>query len=378
MPTHRTPKTLAHQNDSAFSHPAVGQPFNFYALSTGVLILTPILSHPALSPGSRILWGVVRNWSKQKGVCHARIARFAAALGCSGRQISRYRSELEAAGLLLVEERPGWTWTWKLLWHPVFADASYAEGRRKRQRPETDMSGGSDGTVTTERSVLRSVLEVNTKNTDIVVGTSVVGSRKPTTKLAPNPARSDASKRAWKTAEKRAVQEATAAQLATERTDVLNIVYYFTATLPDEAMIDTVLAHLATARMTPAQLHMELEKRAEKLATPMRPPFVSFLAKQFATGKWKKAPPPNPNRRNEPERLVTYCQFCLCEYGSGNCAVTADGEILSGKVTHDLAVEQDPDFDKGGWIDCPVCVTQTESPEPTKGFDIGGAALRKL
>jgi len=363
MPTHRTPKTLAHENASAFPGPAIGEPFNFYALSTGVLVVAAIMRHPALSFGAKFLWGVIRNFSKQKGACHARVSRLANALGVSVRQIPRYRRDLEGAGLLRVIERRGGTNSWLLLWHPVFTSDAFAQGRRKRQGFEPYTSGGpalNGMTYSGSYSgVVMDTIEVSSSS-EASMGQS---SPKNDDEKPPNPTRSAASKQAWKTAAKRAVEISEARHAEADRNALAAVIETSTGKLPALELINSVLDLLAQSNCSLPLYALELSARSQLLSHAPGPAFCVKLAKDICSGNLAPYRSTLVARAAESEQLIVHCGFCAQQLGKGICHVTIHGELLP--VGDFLEVPESDWHPTVKEAPCPVCADFTRSVNPT-------------
>lgn len=85
------------------------------------IIPNVILRARRLSPGSRLLYGLLKMYAWQAGTAYPGQERLADELGVSARQIRNYQQELEAAGLLRVERR-GLTQTNRYWIEPIPAD----------------------------------------------------------------------------------------------------------------------------------------------------------------------------------------------------------------------------------------------------------------
>lgn len=359
MPTQRTHQTLTHENDSAFSGPTIGQPFNFYAMSSGPMIHWAIVRHPALCPGSKLFWGLLRSWAKQKGICYARIEKLADGMGVSYNTICRYKNELQNAGLLRVVERSGSTNAWILLLAPCFLQEGQFEGPHKKRNLPSVVGTPPPTTEGTYRNHLRNHLRYPTR----VVSSSKDRDLKPPRKKrdddAPPEVRSERSRRAWKTHAQAAVNEVKAEHAASDRRDLTAIIESFTGELPDAYMLETILGELEHAAITLSAFTIELSAREKRLAAPMKPPFCVFLAKQLSSGACqpvqstivKAAPPPNT--------IVSLCRFCGCSYGTGKAWFTPDGEILN---TEDgLRWYEENETGSLGETSCPVCNSATRT-----------------
>ena len=144
------PQTLRQENDS----PIVGQPFNYSKILDAVLIPQPVYADASLSPGARLLWGIIRRLAHKTGQCFATDARLAGELGVNERQIRRYCRQLVAGQLLRETVQPGRSTVRELLWNerfngaekgPVLSDVLQADKRRRlsdgnRRPPRTDSS----------------------------------------------------------------------------------------------------------------------------------------------------------------------------------------------------------------------------------------------
>ena len=86
-----------------------GVPFNFHGILDVVLIPRVIAADPTLSPGTRLLWGVIRRQAWKDGWCRSTDAELASALGVLPRQARKYLVQLTRAGLLSTRQRPGTT-----------------------------------------------------------------------------------------------------------------------------------------------------------------------------------------------------------------------------------------------------------------------------
>ena len=100
--------------------PAVGAPFNFSRILSGVFIPVAILECRELSPGARLLWGVLRGFTRKTGQTWVGDQALAARLHVSVRQVRRYGQRLERAGLLRATMRPGKSPIRELLWAAIF------------------------------------------------------------------------------------------------------------------------------------------------------------------------------------------------------------------------------------------------------------------
>lgn len=100
--------------------PQVGQPFNYSTILDCVLIPRVIYADPKLSPGARLLWGVIRRLSFKTSKCFASDKRIAAELGVSERWVRCLSDELIKAGLMQRTEKPGKPTCRELLWHERF------------------------------------------------------------------------------------------------------------------------------------------------------------------------------------------------------------------------------------------------------------------
>ena len=114
---------------------------------SGILIPKCIALCRQLSPGARLLWGMIRSLSKRDGYCDAAEDTLARRLAVSSRQIRRYCHQLEAAGFLETEQRRGTTARRWLLLHPSFGgpvglapDTSVRTPGHKRPDPWTHPS----------------------------------------------------------------------------------------------------------------------------------------------------------------------------------------------------------------------------------------------
>jgi len=361
LPTQRTQKTLAHENDSADRTISIGQPFNFYAMSSGPMIHWAIVKHPALCPGSKLFWGLLRSWGKQKGICYARIEKLAERMGVSYNTICRYRSELQAAGLLRVVERTGHTNEWTLLLAPCFLEENAYEGPRKLRARKSLMGGVPPSNGGSQRNHLKEppkgYKRVVSSSIDISVGPDEPNDDDD----ALAEVRSDRSRRAWQTHAQAAISKASAEREALDRRDVVAIVQGHCNCLPDEALIDTVMRELSKAKMTPTQLNAELEDRIPKLAEAPRPAFVVFLAKQYASGRYKAAAPVIKRDLHAAPQLETKCLFCDCPYGAGVCGVDPEGEILATAHWRTVCPEYGQD-DGWSYTSCPVCTFKPAAP----------------
>ena len=103
------------------STPRNGQPFNFQGLLEVYMIPRTIAADKKLSPGARLLWGVIRQHSMHDGRCNRSDETLAELLAVSDRQLRRYTRVLESAGLLRSTPRPGKTPIRQLLWDSRFA-----------------------------------------------------------------------------------------------------------------------------------------------------------------------------------------------------------------------------------------------------------------
>jgi len=86
-----------------------GIPFNFHGILDVVLVPRVIASDSSLSPGARLLWGVIRQRAWKDGWCRSSDSELAADLGVLARQARKYLAQLKAAGLLTTRLRPGST-----------------------------------------------------------------------------------------------------------------------------------------------------------------------------------------------------------------------------------------------------------------------------
>ena len=87
----------------------LGIPFNFHGVLDVVLIPRTIASDRDLSPGARLLWGVIRQRAWKDGWCRSSDSELASDLGVLARQVRKYLAQLTRAGLLLTRQRPGST-----------------------------------------------------------------------------------------------------------------------------------------------------------------------------------------------------------------------------------------------------------------------------
>jgi hypothetical protein len=121
--------------------------FNFSAFLSGIMIPRCVAECRKLSPGARLLWGVIRNLSKRDGHCDASDRTLSKRIAVSIRQIKRYCRQLERGGWMETELREAVTARRYLLLHhsftvssPVPRDTSVTGGCHIGHGGVTDMS----------------------------------------------------------------------------------------------------------------------------------------------------------------------------------------------------------------------------------------------
>lgn len=102
--------------------PAIGQPYNFSRVLETILIPNVIAGDRKLSPGARLLWGVIRRFSFKTGQSFETDKRLAAELGVKERQLRNYCAQLVKYGLLRETQRPGCATCRELLFDARFCD----------------------------------------------------------------------------------------------------------------------------------------------------------------------------------------------------------------------------------------------------------------
>lgn len=136
--------------------PQPGEPYNYSRVLDTVLIPKVIYSDRTLSPGARILWGIIRRLGHTSGQCFATDARLADEMAVNERQVRRYCRQLVNAELMRETRQPGRVTVRELLWHsrfhgetaaPKTEPSSQAKVTRRlddgnRPRGGTDQSGG--------------------------------------------------------------------------------------------------------------------------------------------------------------------------------------------------------------------------------------------
>jgi Helix-turn-helix domain len=129
------------------SHRSQHKRWNFKEFLSGFLIPRCVALRKELPPGARLLWAVIRAFSRRDGFCDAAETTMASRLGVSTRQIRRYLQKLEADGWVETELRTGSTARRYLLLHPLFGgaiaqpqDVNGQGSGRKRPGVRTDVS----------------------------------------------------------------------------------------------------------------------------------------------------------------------------------------------------------------------------------------------
>ena len=103
--------------------PQPGASYNFSRVLDTVQIPQVVYADRQLSPGARLLWGIIRRLGYKTGQCFATNARLADELGVNERQVIRYCRQLVAAKLLRETVHPGRAMIRELLWHERFNGA---------------------------------------------------------------------------------------------------------------------------------------------------------------------------------------------------------------------------------------------------------------
>jgi hypothetical protein len=127
---------MDHQPDGAtvqHSNPAVQAGFT--------IIPNVVLTARRLSPGSRLLYGLLKMYAWQSGNAYPGQQRLAEEMGVSTRQIRNYQKELEAAGLLRIEQR-GLTQTNRYWIEDIPAD--FLSERKNPSGQEVAVTSGQD------------------------------------------------------------------------------------------------------------------------------------------------------------------------------------------------------------------------------------------
>jgi Helix-turn-helix domain len=149
--------TIPQHAVQASASPHHGEPYNYSRIMDAVMIPQVVYADRKLSPGARLLWGIIRRLGHRTGQCFASEVRLAEELAVTVRQVRRYCKQLVGAGLLQEREQPGRPSIRELLWHTRFNGEQEAnkpvvpcEANVRRikslpadAQPRTDMSGGS-------------------------------------------------------------------------------------------------------------------------------------------------------------------------------------------------------------------------------------------
>lgn len=155
MPT-RTPESVPQPVAGSRQPTPYGEPTNFPILQDALLLPRVIAMHRELSPGARLLWGVIRVLSYKRGYCGYSDALLGHRVHVSDRQIRRYCRQLAKAGLLRTTQRPGRPPKRELLNHPIFDVPSPVPPGQKGPTPRTDTAMLSDTNVRQHRGTSRS------------------------------------------------------------------------------------------------------------------------------------------------------------------------------------------------------------------------------
>lgn len=347
------PQKVPQQNRWDTFSPTEGQPFPFRKLSDGPTILKAILKHPNLCPGSKLLWGIIRHWSKVNATCFARTVRFAEALNVSVDQIKRYKRELVRERLLMVRERPGSTLALQLLWHPCFLDLDETEEPHKRTpQGGAYMQGGRDINAPPISNTSRLY-----KPTREVLSSSerFEGSKPPSDDdlKTGSKKRSAASHKAWQTSNARAVEKYIEQQGSIEVPILAAMIEATGAAPPDTELTLRIVNELHRTHRTLEDFGKQMETRVARLSQPPGPGFFLKLARDFCAGALDRLP--HQIRIPKPQtKTPGVCDFCEFSFTvGGQCAVTVEGEILSNAEA--LAMDKTGELVIHQTTRCPVC-----------------------
>jgi len=101
-----------------------GQEYNPYKIFVGIFIPNLIIQDQNLSPGAKITFGVLSQFSGKYGVCCPRQERIAERMGISKRQVIRYIEELKKEKYISVSQRGlRKSNIYKFLWKKVWAES---------------------------------------------------------------------------------------------------------------------------------------------------------------------------------------------------------------------------------------------------------------
>ena len=118
-----------------------GQEYNPYKVFVGIFIPNLLIQNKNLSPGAKITFGVLCQFSGKNGVCCPRQEKIAERMGVSKRQVIRYIEELKKGELILVARqglhKPNY---YKFLWRKEWTDTSNQEVTDLSFQEVTDLS----------------------------------------------------------------------------------------------------------------------------------------------------------------------------------------------------------------------------------------------
>ena len=171
--------TVSNDTTTAGGH---NKRWNFNAFLSGFLIPRCVALRRELAPGARLLWAVIRAFSRRDGYCDASEKTLASRIGVSSRQIRRYLKQLEIDGWVETELRTGSTARRYLLLHPLFGgalaqppDISVQGVGRKRPGGRTDVSTTVLDLSTDVRSGLGATSNLSTDQRKRVNGMRTAG-----------------------------------------------------------------------------------------------------------------------------------------------------------------------------------------------------------